>query len=336
MARPWRIQYAGAVYHLTARGNNKQDIFLDKEDRGFFLNCLARAWKRFDLEILAFCLMSNHYHLFLRTRKANLSKALHWLNATYTGHFNWRHQRCGHLFQGRYKSVLVLDQAHYLRLSMYIHLNPVRAGLVEEPEDYFWSSARDYMRLRDRFAWLNRDELLAHYGAVKLTQTRNYRRECRELIGQTPEFVERLKSAAILGPAVAAAEILEKHRPGGNAKEVPQYLAAYPRQVHPEQELQRVAAVFEVRPEDLKRKRRNFPARFAAYYHLVETCGLSVTETARILKIGTAAVSFGLRNFLSRLSEDPSLRQKMNRLKKMLTINSRPDPISEVIEINKG
>jgi len=261
--------------------------------------------------------MSNHYHLFLRTRQANLSKALHWLNATYTGHFNWRHQRCGHLFQGRYKSVLVLDQAHYLRLSMYIHLNPVRAGLVEEPEDYFWSSARDYMRLRDRFAWLNRDELLAYYGAAKPTQTRTYRRECLDLIGQTPDFVERLKSAAILGPAVAAAEILEKHRPGGNAKEVPQYLAAYPRQVHPEQELQRVAAVFEVRPEDLKRKRRNFPARFAAYYHLVENCGLSTNEAARMMNTGATSVSFGIRAFRRRLAEDRPLRKKMNRLKKI-------------------
>ena len=173
MSRPWRIQYEDAVYHISVRGNNRQAIFLDDEDRSHFLGLLPRAIERFRLQIFAFCLMDNHYHLFLRTPKANLSQAMHWVNGTYTGYFNWRHQRDGHLLKGRYKSVLVTDETHYLHLSMYVHLNPVRAGMVEDPAQYQWSSFTDYIAIKPRFNWISRDEILDNYGG-RLTRHRRY------------------------------------------------------------------------------------------------------------------------------------------------------------------
>src|SRR4030042_904598 len=117
MALPWRIQFPGAVYHVTARGNNRQDIFSGPEDRREFLELLGRAASRFGLKVFAFCLMSNHYHLFLCTLQPNLAAAMKWLNGTYTARCNRRHQRSGHLFQGRYKSILVADEAPWPQLS---------------------------------------------------------------------------------------------------------------------------------------------------------------------------------------------------------------------------
>jgi REP element-mobilizing transposase RayT len=104
MARPWRIQFPGAIYHVTARGNNRQDIFAGDDDRRLFLELLARAADRFRLDLFAFGLMTNHYHLFLRTWESNLAAAMKWLNAASTGHFNRRRHRSGHLFQGQYQS----------------------------------------------------------------------------------------------------------------------------------------------------------------------------------------------------------------------------------------
>jgi len=314
MARPWRIEFEDAVYHVTSRGNNRQKIFLDDEDRGFFLECLGRASQRFELDVLAFCLMDNHFHLFLRTQRPNLSRAMHWLNGTYTGHFNWRHKRCGHLLQGRYKSVLLADDEHYLHLSMYIHLNPVRAGLVEHPREYSWSSYRDYVNRKSRFAWLNREEILSHYGTRKLSRTRDYARECLGLIGKKPGFVDELKASAILGPREAVERIVAKYRPVGKAGDVAQYSEASKNRIDPHAQLERVAKIFCVQPEDLKRKRRNFPAKLAAYYHLVETCGLSATEASKILQTSTKAVSFGIRSCIAFINEDKSFQKKINSL----------------------
>src|SRR4030042_175007 len=110
MARPWRLQFPEAIYHLASRGNNRQAIFLDDDDRRTFLDLLGQAAPRFHLTIFAFCLMTNHYHIFLRTAKPNLAAAMHWLNCTYTMRFNRRHRRLGHLLQGRYKAVVVAEQ----------------------------------------------------------------------------------------------------------------------------------------------------------------------------------------------------------------------------------
>ena len=295
MARAWRIEFEDAVYHVTSRGNNKQDIFLDDEDRGFFLNCLARACKRFDLEIPAFCLMNNHYHLFLRTPNANLSKAMQWLNGTYTGHFNWRHNRSGHLFQGRYHSVLITDEIHYLQLSMYIHLNPVRAGLVEGPDEYYWSSYRDYIGSRPRFAWLRMDEVLDRYGASRPAQRRLYRRECLSLIGAVPGFAERLKTAAILGTREKIAELQDRYKPSGNVKDVTSYSQAGRKCTDPEQALKQVAEFYKVYPRQIKKRAWRFLPRQAAFYYLVECCGIRTSDTAEIMGVDLRAVSAAVR-----------------------------------------
>ena len=112
MARPWRIQYEGALYHVFSRGNYQQDIFVSDDDRYLFLDTLGQMSERYETDIFAFVLMDNHYHLLLRTAKANLSKSMQWLGTTYTRRFNLNHYQSGHLFQGRYKSILVENDAY--------------------------------------------------------------------------------------------------------------------------------------------------------------------------------------------------------------------------------
>ena len=140
MARPLRIEFPGALYHVTARGNARADIYLSDGDRAAFLALLARTLDRFGWLCHAYCVMSNHYHLLIETPRANLSRGMRHLNGVYTQSFNRIHGRVGHVFQGRYKAILVEQDAHLLELCRYVVLNPVRARLVARAGDWRWSS----------------------------------------------------------------------------------------------------------------------------------------------------------------------------------------------------
>ncbi len=140
MARPLRIEYPGAVYHITSRGNAKQDIFDNDSDREKFLSILEHVVDRFHWLCHCYCLMDNHYHLLIETPGANLSEGMRQLNGIYTQAYNRRHGKVGHLLQGRFKAILVEKQAHLLELSRYIVLNPVRAKIIHSVEEYHWSS----------------------------------------------------------------------------------------------------------------------------------------------------------------------------------------------------
>jgi putative transposase len=315
MARPWRIEYPGAIYHVSARGNNRPAIFLDDDDRLDFLSLLDRSSDRFRLHLFAFCLMTNHYHLFLRTPEPNLAAAMKWLNATYTVHFHRRHRRSGHLFQGRYKSILVTDSAHWLHLSMYLHLNPVRAGLAQDPAQYSWSSFRDYTRSASRFAWLHPEEILSLYGPNDSEQRRNYRRECLQASQAEPNFWEEIRNAAILGAREIIEELTKKYRPQGNEKSVPMFQAAATGEANFPAELDRVGRVFQIEAADLLLRQRPFPARLAAYYHLVENASLPVSRVANHFNVTPSAVSRGLAKFRKQLNQNQELKDKADALK---------------------
>jgi REP element-mobilizing transposase RayT len=140
MARPLRIEYPGAVYHITSRGNEKKLIFKDERDREIFLDTLSQVDKRYNWLCHAYCLMNNHYHLIIETPDGNLSAGMRQLNGVYTQTFNRQHNRVGHLFQGRYKGILIQKDSHLLEVCRYVVLNPVRAKAVKKPEQWRWSS----------------------------------------------------------------------------------------------------------------------------------------------------------------------------------------------------
>ena len=155
MSRPLRIEFPGALYHVTSRGDRREDIFFDDTDRAALLNVVAQSMARFDAQVLAYCLMGNHYHLVLHTRRANLSALMRHVNGVYTQAFNRRHRKVGHLYQGRFKAILVDREAYLLEVCRYVELNPVRAGMVSTPQDWAWSSYRAHVGLAPLVPWLD-------------------------------------------------------------------------------------------------------------------------------------------------------------------------------------
>ncbi|MFA9462432.1 transposase [Thiohalorhabdus methylotrophus] len=163
MARPIRIEYPGALYHVTARGDGRDDIYLDDWDRRDFLDLLGEVVERFNWILHAYCLMGNHYHLLVETPDANLARGMRQLNGVYTQRFNRSHHRTGHVLQGRYKAILVEREAYLLELARYIVLNPVRAGLVSVPEYWLWSSFLATVGIEPKPDWLTTDWILAAF-----------------------------------------------------------------------------------------------------------------------------------------------------------------------------
>ena len=164
MARPLRLEFAGAVYHVTSRGDRREDIYLDDDDRQEWMAVLSMVCARFNWVVHAFCQMTNHYHLLIETVDGNLSAGMRQLNGHYTQRFNRRHGMVGHLFQGRYKAILAQKEAHLLELSRYVVLNPVRANMVARPEGWHWSNYAACIDGRQVPEWLDVDWLLGQFG----------------------------------------------------------------------------------------------------------------------------------------------------------------------------
>lgn len=173
MSRPVRIEFPDALYHVTSRGDRREPIFDDDQDRRSFLTTLEQVVNRFNWVCHAWCLMDNHYHLLIQTPDGNLSRGMRQLNGVYTQASNRRHGRVGHLFQGRFKAILVDGDAYLLELTRYVVLNPVRAGMVNNPADWPWSSYRASAGLEPAAPWLAVDGLLAQFsGQRRRAQTR--------------------------------------------------------------------------------------------------------------------------------------------------------------------
>ncbi|MEO6276504.1 transposase [Roseateles sp.] len=187
MSRPLRIEFPSALYHVTSRGDRREDIFVDDNDRARLLAVVGQGLARFDAQLLAYCLMGNHYHFVLHTRRANLSLLMRHVNGVYTQAFNRRHGKVGHLFQGRFKAILVDREAYLLEVCRYVELNPVRAGMVAGPAGWPWSSYRAHTGQADAPAWLGSEELWGH------------------LLGETPDSpAGRLRAQRAYADLVAA------------------------------------------------------------------------------------------------------------------------------------
>jgi REP-associated tyrosine transposase len=175
MARPLRLEFPGAIWHVTSRGNEKKDIFRDSEDRALFLRLLARTVDRCRWWLHAFVLMSNHYHLLVETPEPSLSRGMHDLNGIYTQRFHRRHGRVGHFFQGRFKGILIEKESHLLEVARYVVLNPVRAGMVSHAEDWPWSNYCATAGLKVAPRWLQIDWTLSQFARERELATTLYR-----------------------------------------------------------------------------------------------------------------------------------------------------------------
>lgn len=208
MARPLRIEFAGALYHITSRGDGQDEIFLGGEDRDLWLNILGHICERFNWVVHAYCQMGNHYHILIETPDGNLSKGMRQLNGVYTQRFNRIHHRVGHVFQGRYKAILVQKDAYLLELSRYIVLNPVRAHMVRSARDWPWSNYRATAGMTTAPNWLETDWILAAFAERKKEAQTAYRRFVSDGRNQ-PSPWEDLKNQIYLG-SEAFVEVMQR------------------------------------------------------------------------------------------------------------------------------
>lgn len=198
MTRPLRIEYAGAVYHITSRGNEKKAVFKDDQDRINFLNTLQHVNKRYNWLCHAYCMMDNHYHLLIETPDGNLSLGMRQMNGVYTQLFNKRHQRTGHLFQGRYKAILIQKDSHLLEACRYVVLNPVRARMAERPDAWKWSSYLATAGQESPAACLTTDWVLGQFSRKRAKAEQEYRQFVEWGIGKETMWRE-VKGQSILG-----------------------------------------------------------------------------------------------------------------------------------------
>lgn len=220
MARPLRFEHPGALWHVTSRGNERGAIFHDDRDRIDFLDILADAVGRFGWRLHAYVLMGNHYHLLLETPEPSLSRGIHRLNGIYSQHFNRRHERAGHLLEGRFKAILVEKERHLLELVRYVVLNPVRAGLARTAADWRWSSYRYTAGLHCAPAWLETHWTVAQFGGGTGALAA-YREFVDAGVGNLAQPWRGLTSQLFLGSEAFRARLVERMQSASLSPEIP-------------------------------------------------------------------------------------------------------------------
>jgi REP-associated tyrosine transposase len=262
MARSLRIQYVDAYYHVTCRGNDRRSIYRDDSDRELFLEKLKASLEIYGVTLHAYVLMGNHFHLLVQTPKANLSEFMRHFNIAYTGAYNRRHKRVGHLYQGRYKAILVEGDTYLLELSRYLHLNPIRIkphkgrGYNEQwrvLEKYRWSSLRGYLKASERESWVNYDEVLDQVGGSR-SRYSQFIDEGIESGYDTPW--EKLKGQVILGREEFVRKLKGKTNRKASSREQPSMKVL--EAVSPDEVLKKVSRELGIKTEELLGKR---PAR---------------------------------------------------------------------------
>jgi len=276
MARPLRLEYPGALYHVTSRGNAQGDIYLDEADRRIFLRILGSAVTKHRWLLHAFCLMGNHYHLLVETPQPNLSRGMHRLNGVYSQCFNRRHLRVGHVLQGRFTAIVVEHEAYLLELARYVPLNPVRAAMVRSPEEWPWSSYRATAGLEPAPAWLTTTAVLERFGCEPSRAALRFQEFARDGVN-APAPWSALHGQVFLGSRQFAERTARALQPASVSREVPraERFAGRPT----------LASLF---PPDLAadREQRNVAIRDAHGRH-----GYSLAEIARYLGLHYSTVS---------------------------------------------
>lgn len=321
MARKPRLFYPGAEYHVLLRGNAGQDIFFENQDQRYFYRLLQEGHEKFGHRIHAFCLMANHVHLALQVADIPLSRVMQSLSQRYTGWINRQRKRRGHLFQGRYKALLIDAEAYLLELVRYIHLNPVRAGVVESVEDYPWSSYHAYLG-RKELTWLTTNWVLAQFSNRRSTARKKFREYIREGYGEgrKEEFHSGTKEGRILGSDRFFEEVLSlKGEKVGS-------------EVTLDQILERVCHSYGIEVESLTsagRQHRLSEVRAMISWIVRETRQLSLTELSQRLNRDISSLSVSARRLVEKSTLDSHLSKKMEELKSAFggIKKVKPDPL---------
>jgi REP element-mobilizing transposase RayT len=324
MARPLRVEYAGAFYHVMNRGNAGEDVFISERDKQKFTEYLEKLVERFSIIIHTYCLMGNHYHLLIETPQTNLSLAMQWLNVSYATYHNRKYHRSGHLFQGRFKSVLV-DADEYLKhLSRYIHLNPVRAKIVQKPEEYRWSSYPAFIGKTKVPEWLETGWLLSSFGKKKKAAMQNYEAFVDGVDSDTLENPAKdLVGGFILGDSDFVNWVKETFLSKRNDEdEIPQLKRLKP-QVTVDAIVQAVCASFGSSEKQIREKgRKGNKARDIAIYLARDLSRSSCKELGHFFgSISGAAITVRYNHVTTEMQGDRRLNRQLKRIRKQILNN---------------
>ena len=315
MARQLRIEYEGAIYHITARGNERKKIFFAERDYQKFKEYLVVVQERFGCVLHAYVLMGNHYHLILETKEKNLSRAMHYLNSSYTTYVNVKRKRNGHLLQGRFKSIIVDKDKYLLELSRYVHLNPVRAGMAKRPEEYRHSSYKAYIDRR-QIDCVKTEMILGMVSSTAGDGYQKYREFIESGIGVELENpLEKVYGGLILGGERFIRQTLDR------LEEIEDEEIAHRKKLQT-----RVSqkAIFAVVAEHFGRSGENFlgdgNARKVAIYLLKYHAGMTSQEVSQALGgMSCAAIAKTYQRLRKQLVSNGELKQEIEGLLKRLS-----------------
>ena len=314
MARPLRITFPGAFYHVTSRGNERKAVFKSQRDREKFLEYLETATERYNAMIHVFCLMDNHYHLLLETPSGNLPQIMRHINGAYTTYFNAKWTRSGHLFQGRYKAILVEMDEYAKELSRYIHLNPVRAKMADSPGAYAWSSYQYYIGKKKSPIWLQRNFILGYFGQRSSAAQKRYGEFVVSLVDREYESpLKEVTGSVLLGTQDFIDFIRERYLRGERpSRDLPAI-----RQIGTSITM---AKVFET----VKVSFGGNPAlaRAVSIYLCRKHTGEKLRTIGDQFGISDAAVSQVCKRFKTRIENDRKLRKKTENLEKRIRMSN--------------
>jgi len=313
MARPLRIEYEGAFYHVTSRGNERKKIFYANSDYEKFKIYLRHAQDKYGYLLHSYVLMPNHYHLLIETPKANMSQVMHFVNGSYTNYINRRRERIGHLFQGRYKAILIERDRYLLELSRYIHLNPVRAGLVKRPEDYPHSSYSVFINTK-RENLVYRDLIWEMISREKGEACKRYKVFVEGVIGKSLNNpLKDVYGGAILGNNIFIKESLRRlkdeifHK--GEISHRRELQASYGSEIV----IQGICEHFKITRDEVMRKKGNY--RKIAIYLVKRSTGMTNQQIGELFGgLTYSAVAKAYERFSSTLARDRSLRKELKNI----------------------
>src|SRR4030042_4885641 len=325
VARPLRIQYSGAVYHVTCRGNERKEIFKDHRDRKRFLEILAKSSKIYNIKIFSHILMENHFHLLIETPLGNLGEFMRHFNITYTGYYNRRHNRVGHLYQGRYKSILVDKESYLCVLSRYIHLNPLRIKTMEQKTDeekiqhllsYKWSSLPTYVKKGEREQFIDCAMVLEEYGGDNNKGRLAYKKRIYDDISEKLEIRDKVIGQSIIGGEEfirwVKEELLkrQKDRECPSLREIQRYRAK-------EKIIEAIEKESGKGLEEIKKEKGNI--RQIAMDLLYRTGGLKGAEIGKLMGVDYSTVSQERKRLREKIEKDRKLRQIVDRIERRLS-----------------
>jgi putative transposase len=308
MARPYRLQSEDCFYHITSRGDGRKSIYKSERDYEKFLEYLSAAKSKFKFYIHAYCLMTNHYHLFIETTQANLSRIMQYLNTSYTVYYNRKRAQAGHLFQGRYKSIIVEQDAYYSELTRYIHLNPVRAKMVKKPADYPWSSYNVYLKGKGT-ACIDIDHV-----KQRLSMPLSRYREFVESGYDQPDPFKAVYAGSMLGSVKFIKEKLNRLQAEVETKDFA-YKRALSNAIEPETIIAATAEHFKIDTQVLTESvRRPMTAKKTAIYLLRKNTGLTCAQIGAIFHMKPMAISMAAIKLAKEIKINKQLRAVVERI----------------------